>query len=320
MSVVLVTGASGFVGQRVVLRLLAAGHTVRAAVRTPLTPARAAELGWSDAVAPVRCDLLSGEGLAAACAGVDAVIHLAADMSGPAERKIATAVTGTRNLIAAIGPGTAQLVLASSFSVYDWERVGATLDEDSPLLDDAAAARQDAYARAKLQQERAARADCAARALALVVLRPAAIWSASRRNLDGVGIGVGGAAIVIGPRRLLRLTHVDNCADAFVAALDARAAGHIFNVDDGYALSAWDYAGQQGAGPRLPLPYGAARCGAVLGGAMFRTLLRGREVPGLLVPARLCARFHGARAGHGALARVLGWQPPLSLEACLRAG
>jgi nucleoside-diphosphate-sugar epimerase len=321
MSVVLVTGASGFVGQRVVLRLLAAGHTVRAAVRTPLTPARAAALGWSGAVEEVRCDLLDGEGLAAACAGVDAVIHLAADMSGPAERKIATAVAGTRNLIAAISPGsTVQLVLASSFSVYDWERVGATLDEDAPLLDAAAAARQDAYARAKLQQERAARADCAARALPLVVLRPAAIWSASRRNLDGVGVGAGGAAIVIGPRRLLRLTHVDNCADAFVAALDPRAAGHTFNVDDGYALSAWDYAGQQGALPRLPLPYGAARCGAVVGGALFRTLRRGRELPGLLVPARLCARFHGARAGHAALARVLGWQPPLSLEACLRAG
>lgn len=320
MSRVLLTGATGFVGQRVLLSLLRAGHQVRAAVRTVPTPEGAAALGWNAAVEAARCDMLSGDGLRQACQGVDAVIHLAADLSGPAARKIATAVAGTRNLIAAIGPDSTRLVLASSFSVYDWERVGAVLDEASPLLDEAAAERQDAYAQAKWRQELAARADCAARGMPLVVLRPAAIWSAGRRNLDGVGLKAGKAAVVVGAGRLLRLTHVDNCADAFVAALDPRAAGHTFNVDDGYAVTAWEYARQQGAAVRLPLPYGLARLGAAVGGALLRPLRRGREMPGLLVPARLCARFHGARAGHGALTRVLGWQPPLSYEACLRTG
>ncbi|USX25513.1 NAD(P)-dependent oxidoreductase [Oxalobacteraceae bacterium OTU3CINTB1] len=317
MTTVLVTGASGFLGRRVVLALERAGHQVRAGVRRPV---QAAALGWGAAVTPVRCDVLTGDGLAAACDGVDAVIHLAADMGGDEAGQIATAVGGTERLIAALGPATTRLVLASSFSVYDWERVGAELDEDAALLGPDAAARQDGYARAKLAQERAARAACAARALALTVLRPATIWAAGRRDLDGVGVGAGQAVVVIGPGRAMRLTHVDNCAAAFAAALDPRAAGHTFNVDDGYPVTAWQHAGRQGAALRLPLPYGLARAGAALGGALLGPLRRGRPLPGLLVPARLRARFHGARAGHAALTRVLGWTPPLSLQACLRTG
>jgi NADH dehydrogenase len=69
---VLVTGATGYVGRRLVPRLLAAGHPVRALVRDP------ARASLPDGVEAVRGDLTDAASLDAACAGVRAVVNLAA--------------------------------------------------------------------------------------------------------------------------------------------------------------------------------------------------------------------------------------------------
>jgi nucleoside-diphosphate-sugar epimerase len=62
---------------------------------------------------------------------IDAVIHLATDMPVRA----ASAVDVTRNLMKTMeGAGPGRLVLASS-SVYELDRVGGILDEDSPVLE-----------------------------------------------------------------------------------------------------------------------------------------------------------------------------------------
>lgn len=84
MGVILVTGASGFVGKHVVGQLLAAGYAVRGTVRgqgkvpgirtamAELAPGREANLEL------VEADLLSDAGWAEAFKGVDAVMHVAA--------------------------------------------------------------------------------------------------------------------------------------------------------------------------------------------------------------------------------------------------
>jgi len=302
---VLVTGAGGFLGRALVAELARRGHAVRAGVRRP------ADSGaWPDGVLPVLCDVHGGAGLDAAVDGAGAVIHLAAAMGGSADEQEAVAVEGTRRLLAAMDGRCPRLLLASSFAVYDWDRVGAALDEDSPLLDDRALDGTDGYARAKLRQERLARALCAERGIALTVLRPALIWSAERRDLSCLGPGNGRLRLVLAPGRALRLTHVDSCASAFAAALDARAAGHTFNIDDDTGVTAWRFAAASGVRLRLPLPLGLAAAMAALGGAVLKPVVGAARLPGLLVPRRLRARFHRARAGHGALRRLLGWQPP----------
>jgi len=71
---VLVTGASGFIGTRLVPKLVAAGHTPRLLVRTaPASAAPPTEV--------VRGDLAEPASLGAAMSGVDAVIHLGAATS-----------------------------------------------------------------------------------------------------------------------------------------------------------------------------------------------------------------------------------------------
>src|SRR3954452_924797 len=70
----LVTGATGYVGGRLVERLRSEGRPLRAAARNP---ARLGELPGGE---PVRVDLISGEGLAAALEGVTTAYYLVHSM------------------------------------------------------------------------------------------------------------------------------------------------------------------------------------------------------------------------------------------------
>jgi len=70
---VLVTGATGYIGGRLVPRLLAEGHTVRAMTRSA---GRLRDVPWADQVEVVEADALGGEGLDAAMVGVDVAYYL----------------------------------------------------------------------------------------------------------------------------------------------------------------------------------------------------------------------------------------------------
>jgi len=71
MATILVTGATGTLGVPTVRRLRALGHTVRALSRSGVDGGTAVDGGT------VRGDLVSGDGIAQAVSGVDAIVHLA---------------------------------------------------------------------------------------------------------------------------------------------------------------------------------------------------------------------------------------------------
>ena len=69
----LVAGATGYIGRRLVGELVAEGHEVRCVARTP---GKLDGEPWRDAVEVVRGDVLDPESTAAACRDVDAVYYL----------------------------------------------------------------------------------------------------------------------------------------------------------------------------------------------------------------------------------------------------
>jgi uncharacterized protein YbjT (DUF2867 family) len=76
---ILVTGATGYVGGRLVPRLLEAGHRVRCLVRDP---SRLQGRSWLDRVELVQGDMLQPESLVAAMKDVDAVYYLVHSLGG----------------------------------------------------------------------------------------------------------------------------------------------------------------------------------------------------------------------------------------------
>ncbi len=76
---ILITGATGYVGGRLVPRLLAAGHAVRCMVRDP---DRLQGRAWRDQVEIVRGDVLDAHTLGAALTGVDVAYYLVHSLGG----------------------------------------------------------------------------------------------------------------------------------------------------------------------------------------------------------------------------------------------
>ncbi len=110
MSLLAITGATGFVGSAVLNAALAGGHRVRALARRE----QAGRVG----VEWVRGDLGDRAALAELVAGADAVIHVAGltNTPDPAQFDVAN-VTGTANVMAAMeAAGVRRLVFVSSLS------------------------------------------------------------------------------------------------------------------------------------------------------------------------------------------------------------
>lgn len=135
MTIIAITGGTGFVGSRLIALALEAGHQVRALTRRD--QAEREHITW------IRGDLEDQAALASLAEGAEAVIHVAGVVNAPDRAGFARGnIEGTRNMLAAAeGAGVRRFVHVSSLaarepemSAYGWSKAeGDRLVEDSLL-------------------------------------------------------------------------------------------------------------------------------------------------------------------------------------------
>lgn len=289
---VLVTGASGFIGRRVVTALAKQGVAVRAAARDPNAIIAASEV--ERAAMP---DLEGPADWSPLLDGVTHVVHLAGIAHAPGVlpddvyHRVNAESVGE---LAAQASGKVERVIFMS-SV----RAQAGLSSDRPLTEEDAPAPTDAYGRAKLEAERL----LAASGVDYTVLRPAVVYG------KGVKGNIAALATIAktpmplpfgGLDNKRSLLAIDNLITAITHTLGADAAANqTFLVADAEPISVADLVGAMREGLGRPPHMVKVPAGAV------RRLLKsfGREAD--------WERVSGAFVVDVSKLMATGWRPPV---------
>ncbi len=239
---ILVTGAAGFIGTRVVATLLANGYRqIRCLVRPTGDPRRlqkviaAADAG--DTVEVLTGNLLSPDDCRAAARDAAVIYHLAAGTGLKSfSDSFLNSVVTTRNLLdAALAQGCLRrFVNLSSFGVYSNRgNPRRVLDESGPV-EPHPESRAEAYCYAKVKQDELVSDYGRNRGLPFVMLRPGVVYGPGKHSIPGrVGIDSFGVVLHLGGSNRIPFTYVDNCAEAIVlAGLKPGIEGETFNIVD----------------------------------------------------------------------------------------
>jgi nucleoside-diphosphate-sugar epimerase len=242
-----VTGATGFVGGRLLGAALAAGHDVRALTRRPMPP--------RDGVEWVAGSLEDQASLELLCTGADAVIHVAGVLNARDQAGFeAGNVAGTAAMLAAAKTaGAPRFVHVSSLAAREpsLSRYGASKARSEVLV--------------KTSD------------LPFAIVRPPAVYGpGDRETLDLFRIAKRGL-IALPPAGRLSLIHADDLAALLIALAGSDLAGQTFEPDDGHpgGYSHREFAvllgGAVGGNPiSLAMPKQVLRTAAVLDGLIRR--------------------------------------------------
>ncbi len=235
---ILVTGATGFVGSHLVDRLLERGERVRILVR-PTSNVR-----WIEGkpIERTAADLRDPGALEAAVRGVRAVLHFGGRISASRERDyMESNAEGTGNLARAFlesAPPGGTFIYCSSLAAGG---PGLPAREDDPPHP------VSAYGRSKLQGEHRLREILDGRSR-VVILRPAAVYGPRDRSILTFFRLVERGWIIVPtpPGAVFSLIDVGSVVDATIRVLDSPAALGIYYLGDGQSHT-WDDVGTEAA-------------------------------------------------------------------------
>jgi nucleoside-diphosphate-sugar epimerase len=240
---ILVTGAGGFVGSRLVQRLLDRGfRNLRCFVRPSSDRARIQTLSAlcreGTRIEVVEGDLLQRDDSTAAIKDAAIIYHLAA---GRGEKSFPDAfinsVVTTRNLLEATLQQKClkRFVNVSSFTVYtNTKKSRWRLLDESCQLEGHPALRGEAYCFAKVKQDEIVTDYGKRFGIPYVILRPGFVYGPGNETITvRVGISMFGHFLHLGGPNTIPLTYVDNCAEAIaLTGLKKGIDSEVFNVMD----------------------------------------------------------------------------------------
>ena len=225
-----VTGGSGFIGGKLVRRLVGDGWTVRALARSDASAQAVSELGAE----PVHGELADVDAMAAGAEGCEFAFHLAAHLGdyGDREEFERGNVEGTRNALEACArAGVRRFVHCGTEAALMAGDPLVNVDESAPLRPDSPAP----YPATKAKAEQAVRA-ANREGFETVVLRPRFVWGVGDTTLlpqmvemveSGRFVWVGGGG------QLTATTQVDNVVEGLVLAAQKGTPGEAYFVTDG---------------------------------------------------------------------------------------
>jgi nucleoside-diphosphate-sugar epimerase len=227
---VLVTGAGGFIGGRVVEVLHLSGRPVRAGIRRWASAARIGRFP----VDITMCDVTDPKQVSAALDGVEAVVHCA---GGSTQANVA----GTECLLRTCAErGVKRFVHLSSVAVYG--EASGDVDETWPLL-----AGGEDYGAVKAEGERLCR-QYGATGLGVVILRPSIVYGpfSAAWTIEFAQRLTAGAWLL--PDRFSRgtcnLLYIDDLVQAIILALDQESGvGEAFNISGTERVTWGEYFG-----------------------------------------------------------------------------
>jgi nucleoside-diphosphate-sugar epimerase len=225
-----VTGGSGFIGGRLVTRLVADGWTVRALARSSTSAGAVSVLGAE----PVRGELGDVDSMATGAEGCEYAFHLAAHLGdyGKWEDFERGNVEGTANALEACSrAGVRCFVHCGTEAALMAGEPLVNVDETAPLRPDSPAP----YPATKAKAEQAVRA-ASRDGFETVVLRPRFVWGLGDTTLLPEivkQVKAGQFAWVGGGGQLTATTQVDNVVEGLVLAAEKGSPGEAYFVTDG---------------------------------------------------------------------------------------
>ena len=225
-----VTGGSGFIGGRLISRLVDEGTVVRALARSERSAAAVAQLGAE----PVRGDLGDPDSIAAGAEGCKVAFHLAAHVEqwGPREDFVAGNVTGTRNALEGTRrAGVRRFVHCGTEAALMNGQPLVNVDETAPLRPDSKAL----YSATKAEAEQLVH-DAWTETFETLVVRPRQVWGKGDTTLlpEFAELARSGKLKWVGGgRHLTETTHVDNVVEGLILAAARGRAGQAYFVTDG---------------------------------------------------------------------------------------
>ena len=241
----LVTGGTGFLGRKLVERLLSEGRQVVVLGRTPSADLAARGVRF------VRASLTDAQLVHEACKTVETAFHVAARVGvwGPHDDFFRTNVIGTRNVLEGCRiHGVKRLIFTSTPSVVYNGRDLAGADESLPLTTDCPSP----YPLTKAIAEREVLATNSL-TLRTVALRPHLIWGMGDPHLVPrilARAGAGRLRIVGSGKNRVDLVHVENAVDAHLLAEAAlsdspnsgpNVGGRAFFITNGEPVVLWEW-------------------------------------------------------------------------------